>query len=65
MTFYIKGGLKMELKDYSTRELCNELEKRGGVETVYPEYNQSISEAIEQSDIEVKKGPAIVYVVVD
>ena len=55
----------MELKDYSTRELCKELEKRGGVEIVIPEYNQPISEAVEQSDIEVKKGPAVVYVVID
>lgn len=55
----------MELKDYSTRELCEELEKRGGVEIVISEYNQPITEAIEQSDIEVKEGPAIVYVVID
>lgn len=55
----------MELKDYSTRELCEELKKRGGVEVVYPEYNQSISEAIDKSDIEIKTGPAILFVVVD
>lgn len=55
----------MELKDYSTCALCDELEKRGGVEIVIPEYNQPISEAVEQSDIEVKKGPAVVYVVID
>lgn len=55
----------MNLKDYSTRELCEELEKRGGVEIVVPEYNQSIAEAIEKSDIEIKKGPAIVYIVID
>lgn len=54
-----------DLKNYSTRELCEELGKRGGVEIVIPDYDQSISEAIDKSDIEFKKGPAIVYIVID
>lgn len=58
-----------ELKDYSTRELCEELRKRGGVEIIYPGHNQpilkAIEEAIKEGDLEVTKGPASIFVVID
>lgn len=51
------GLLKRELKDFSTKELCDELARREGVGTVE-------CKPYEPMAIQVD-GPAIVFVVID
>lgn len=57
-------NIKFPIENFSTKELHDELTKRGGVDTYFIEPYKKIELVLENEKFQVK-GPATIFVVID